>query len=194
MKCRSYLYFLSNTKATAEQGHCSASIFLRFCNTCSKYSRIILFADGLPNHENRESFVRKNLSAYGSWGDGDLHSITYAAYLKSSSLCLLCLYPRTQRELSNEYASSFGEQNGHLRTYHLKVSDRGRKRKNKTECCTCNTHRCTYFLTILHEYHIYNTAQHIHHSKNLWNQTTHHIQPWSRHTSSAINNKILTAY
>ena len=56
-KRRPYLYFLSNTKVTTEQGHCSASIFLQFCNTCSKYSQIKLFADGLPNYKNRKSFV-----------------------------------------------------------------------------------------------------------------------------------------
>ena len=57
IKRRPYLYFLSNIKASTEQGHCLAFIFLQFCNTCSKYSQIKLSTDGFPNCENHKSFV-----------------------------------------------------------------------------------------------------------------------------------------
>ena len=64
MKHRPYLYFLSNTKATTEHGALFGIHFLQFCNTCSKYSRIKLFAVGLPNHENRENFGSHTVYAY----------------------------------------------------------------------------------------------------------------------------------
>ena len=57
MKRRPYLYFLSNTKVITVQGALFGIHVLRFCNTCSKYLRIKLFADGVPDRQNRESFV-----------------------------------------------------------------------------------------------------------------------------------------
>ena len=65
MKRRPYLYFLSNIKAATEQGHCSASIFLQFCNTCSKYSQIKLSTDGFLNRENHESFGPRKFKRIG---------------------------------------------------------------------------------------------------------------------------------
>ena len=57
MKRSPYLYFLSNTKATTEQGELFGVHFVRFHNTCSKYSRIKLFTDDALDRENLESFV-----------------------------------------------------------------------------------------------------------------------------------------
>ena len=64
MKRRPYLYFLSNTKALMEQRELFGVHFVQFHNTCLKYLRIKLFADGVPNRKKHKSLVPQNLSTY----------------------------------------------------------------------------------------------------------------------------------
>ena len=65
-----------------KQGHRSASIFLQFCNTCSKHSQIKLLADGLPNFQ-------RSWAPFGK---------TRATLLKSAKLSQLTFLPSHYRE------------------------------------------------------------------------------------------------
>ena len=57
MKRRPYLYFLSNAKVITEQRALVGVHLYDFATLAQNIHGIILFADGLPNHEYRESFV-----------------------------------------------------------------------------------------------------------------------------------------
>ena len=66
MKRRPYLYFLSNTTVITVQGALFGVHVLQFRNTCSKYSWIKLFADGVRTAKTVKVSSRENLSAYGT--------------------------------------------------------------------------------------------------------------------------------
>ena len=65
MKRRPYLYFLSNTVVITVQGALFGVHVLQFRSTCSKYSRIELFADGVRTAKTAKVSSRENLSTYG---------------------------------------------------------------------------------------------------------------------------------